>query len=242
MALNLRWKIILIILGSLCTLGLTLALLSHHMERQSFKKTIEAFNSNALVKRELVIKHDVFLIVSGIAEYFSQHSKETALQMTKQYFKRINESKGRAYVLALTKEGVLFFDNIHTNLIGQNVLGVQDGHGNHYFQEFIQRALNNPKGDFYRCHLKRPHPERITEDCVSYTYYDPVSGLVIVAVSYINSIYKTMEKAERRAYVLANQNFRTLLYTTLFATLCIIVIAFILNHVWIVKRLGARNS
>ncbi len=52
MSLSLRWKIILIILSSLCFLGITVTLFSHHMERQSFKRTLDAFNSNALVKRE----------------------------------------------------------------------------------------------------------------------------------------------------------------------------------------------
>ncbi|WP_120946080.1 methyl-accepting chemotaxis protein [Helicobacter labacensis] len=246
MALNLRWKITLIIWGSLCVLGLTLTLLSHSMEKQSFKKAIEAFETNALRKREKVIQHDVFLVVSGVKEYFTQHPKEVALQMTIDYFKAINHAKGRIYVLVLNKEGVLLTDHIHPNLIGQNVLGAQDECGHYYFKEYIQAALNNPKGGFYRCHSKSADFKNTgradSKDLggyVSYAYYDPVSQLIFVAMSYVNNIYETMEKAEQHAYYVADANFSTLLWIALFSTLGIIALTFVLNHVWIMRRLGA---
>ncbi|WP_121021718.1 methyl-accepting chemotaxis protein [Helicobacter vulpis] len=239
MALNLRWKITLMIWGSLCALGLTLTLLSHYMEKQSFKQTIEAFDANALHKREKVIQHDIFLIVAGIREYFTQHPREMALKMTIDYFKTINHAKGRVYVLALNKEGVLLADHIHPNLIGQNVLSTQDECGNYYFKEYLQRALDNPKGGIYRCHSKSLDPKTPLGGYVSYAYYDPVSQLIFVAMSYVNNIYKTMEKAEQHAYHLADQNFHTLLWTAILSTLGIIALTFVLNHVWIMRRLGA---
>ncbi|WP_221281257.1 methyl-accepting chemotaxis protein [Helicobacter gastrocanis] len=239
MALNLRWKITLMIWGSLCALSLTLTFLSHYMEKQSFKQTIEAFDTNALTKRENVIQHDIFLIVWGINEYFTQHPRNLALQMTAQYFSKINQSKGRAYVLALTKEGVLFTDSLHPDLVGKNVLGTRDECGNHYFKEYIQRALDNPKGGIYRCHPKNLDSRNPLEGYVSYAYFDPVSRLVFVATSHVNAIYKTMERAEQHAYYLADTNFRTLLWTGFLSTLGIIAITFVLNHVWIMRRLGA---
>ncbi len=237
MSLNLRWKIILIVLGSLCTLGLATAFLSNYMERASFKKTLGAFNSNALVKRESGIKYNVFIATSGLAEYFKHNSREVALHMSATYFNKINAAKGRLYIVALEKDGTLITDSMHPKLIGKKVLDFKGVRGDYYFKEFTERALRDPKGGFYRCHLKRPAPEIKTEDCVSYAYHDPISDLIVVAVSYVSAIYKTMEKAEEQAYILADHNFRNLLYSTLAITLGIILIAFVLNHFWIVKRL-----
>ncbi|WP_104710202.1 methyl-accepting chemotaxis protein [Helicobacter felis] len=239
MSLNLRWKIILVILGSLCTLGIIVASLSNYMEKESFKRTLKTFNSNALAKRESGIKYNIFLAVSGIAEYFKHNSRQDALHMSKTYFEKINAAKGRLYIIALEKDGTLIMDNIRPELVGKKVLDFQGTRGDYYFKEFINRALSDSKGGFYRCHLKRPAPETTTEDCVSYAYHDPVSDLVMVAVSYVSAIYKTMEKAEQQAYTLADHNFRNLIYATLTITLGIIIIAFILNHFWILKRLGA---
>ncbi|WP_104725781.1 methyl-accepting chemotaxis protein [Helicobacter felis] len=242
MVFDLRKKMILIVLGSLCTLVLILTILSQYIEREVLDKVIGAFNRNALIKRELVIQHDVFLIKSGIEEYFTRHPKDVALKMTIDYFKKINAIKGRAYVLALRKDGTLIVDSVHPELVGKNVLDVQDRNGGFFYKEYIQRALSDPKGGFYRHNLKRPHPSSEGEDCVSYSYYDPISDLVIVTVSYVSAIYKSMEKARENANALATENFRILLYTAFFSTLVIIGIASILGHVLIIKRLHALVS
>ncbi|WP_104757691.1 cache domain-containing protein [Helicobacter salomonis] len=138
----------LIVLGSLCTLVLILTILSQYIERKVLDKVIGAFNHNALTKRELVIQHDVFLIKSGIEEYFTGHPKDVALKMTIDYFNKINAIKGRAYVLALRKDGTLVIDSVHPELVGKNVLDVQDKNGEFFYREYVQRALNDPRGGF----------------------------------------------------------------------------------------------
>ncbi|WP_158653571.1 hypothetical protein [Helicobacter salomonis] len=65
---------------------------------------------------------------------------------------------------------------------------------------------------------------------------------MIVAVSYVSAIYKSMEKARENASMLTNENFRILLYTAFFSTLVIIGIASTLSHVFIIKRLHALVS
>ncbi|WP_121021720.1 methyl-accepting chemotaxis protein [Helicobacter vulpis] len=239
MSLTLRWKMILIVLGSLCALGLSLSLLSYHIERRSFKKTIHSFNSNALVKRESGIKYNTFIAISGLREYFKHHSREEALRISVDFFNKINAAKGRLFIIALEKDGTLIADSIHPELVGKKVLNFQSARGDYYFKEFMQKALGNPKGGFYRCHLKRPAPETKTEDCVSYAYHDPVSDLIVVAVSYVSAIYKTMDKAEKQVHALASHDYRILLWATLLITFGIILIAFVCNHFWIARRLGA---
>ncbi|WP_120951217.1 methyl-accepting chemotaxis protein [Helicobacter sp. L8] len=239
MSLTLRWKMILIVLGSLCALALSLTLLSYHIERRAFKKTMRNFNANALVKRESGIKYNVFLAVLGLGEYFAHNSRQDALRMSATYFKKINAAKGRLYIIALEKDGTLITDSIHPEWVGKKVLDFKNARGDYYFKEFMQRALGDPKGGFYRCHLKRPAPESKSEDCVSYAYHDPTSDLIVVAVSYVSAIYKTMQKAETSVYALASRNYYTLLWAALFITLGIIAIAFGCNHFWIARRLSA---
>ncbi|WP_104695426.1 methyl-accepting chemotaxis protein [Helicobacter salomonis] len=242
MTLNLRWKITLIVLGSLCALSLTLTFLSRSMEKQSFKKTIETFDANALLKRERGIEHDISLIVAGVHTFFARHTKEIALQESMHYLNTINQIKGRSYVSVLTKEGTLLADHIHPDLVGKNVLNVQDECGGFYFKISIQNALNNPKGGVHRCHSKILDSKGPLGGYVSYAYYDPVSDLILVSISSLHNIHDSMEEAEKRAYHLADQNFHTLLWIALFSTLGIIAITFMLIHVWIVRRLRALTA
>ncbi|WP_104749359.1 cache domain-containing protein [Helicobacter cynogastricus] len=79
--------------------------------------------------------------------------------MISAYFKRINAAKGRLYILALSKEGVLIAGSIHPELLGKNVLKIQGARGDYFYKEFVQKALGDSKGGFYRCHLRRPVPK-----------------------------------------------------------------------------------
>ncbi|MCW8884918.1 MAG: cache domain-containing protein [Motiliproteus sp.] len=216
--MSLKTKILMLALLPLVLVAATIMLIELHQARQLGEQEIRIFESNLLASKETELKHYVSLALTSISHvYENRHQNpEAAKAEVKSILHNLTYGDD-GYFFAYDENGVTLVHPQQPELVGQNLIEIQDSNGDWIIKNLLERAREG--GGFHRYRWRKPSLDEV-EDKLSYVVQLPEWNWMLGTGLYVDDIAREVSKI--RAQV--DANIRETFFTVLLLTSVVVVI------------------
>ncbi|WCE28342.1 cache domain-containing protein [Vibrio sp. SCSIO 43137] len=233
----LKAKLILLTLIPLIMVTASISWIAIYQAKSLGDKEVEIFRQNLIKSRESALKDSVDLAISAIRPIYDNPSldKEQAKQAVKQV---INELRfgSDGYFFVYDKSGTNVVHPILTNLVGKNLIDLQDENGNYLIEALLNKAQSG--GGYHSYMWQKPSTNETVQKLGYVEWLDKWQWMIGTGL-YIEDVHQ--EVAFMQASV--NKNIETTFFSVIvilaFTVAVIIVLTLAINlHE---HRLADRN-
>ncbi|MGX9417545.1 cache domain-containing protein [Vibrio sp. RC27] len=158
----LKLKLILLTLIPLILVSASISWISIYQAKSLGNKEIQIFRDNLIQSRESSLKDSVDIAIGAIMPIYQNASKddEQAKEAVKEILNKMRYGND-GYFFAYDIEGVNLVHPIMPDLVGKNLIGLQDSNGDFLIEELIYQAQAG--GGFHRYLWQKPSTNEIVQ-------------------------------------------------------------------------------
>jgi two-component system NarL family sensor kinase len=161
-AMPLKVKLILLTLIPLILVTASISWISIYQAKSLGNREIQIFRDNLIHSRESALKDSLDMAISAIMPVY-QHAAEDDQEAKEIVKKMLNQLRyGQdGYFFAYDVDGVNLVHPILPELVGQNLMGLQDNNGNYLIEALIFEAQSG--GGFHRYLWQKPSTNEVVQ-------------------------------------------------------------------------------
>lgn len=223
----LKAKLILLTLIPLIMVSASISWIAIYQTKSLGVKEVEIFRQNLIKSRESALKDSVDLAYSAIKPIYENTSIDE-VQAKESVKKIINELRfgSDGYFFVYDQNGTNIVHPIQPELVGQNLIKLQDKTGNYLIEELLAEAQNG--GGYHTYLWQKPSTQEIVQK-LSYVEWLDKWGWMIGTGLYIEDIHQDIAKIKASI----NDNIETTFFSVIvilaFTVAVIIVLTLAIN-------------
>ena len=220
---SLKTKILMLALLPLLLVAVSITLIELYQARKLGEQEIQIFESNLLASKKNELKHYVSLALTSIAHVYDHPNlrSEEAQRQVKSILHNLTFGED-GYFFVYDDTGVSLVHPQQPELVGQNLIDLQDQNGDLIIQNLLRRAREG--GGFHRYQWRKPSLGEV-EDKLSYVVQLPNWKWMLGTGLYVDDIAREVSKI--RAEV--DKNVRNTFFTVLVITSIVVVIVTVIG-------------
>ncbi|WP_281647973.1 cache domain-containing protein [Parendozoicomonas sp. Alg238-R29] len=209
--MTLKIKILLLALLPLIIMSVAITTLNQRQARDLSEQEIATFERNLLASKREQLQHYVDLALASIHHTLSLLEHGASREYVESEVKRqLNELAygDDGYFFAYTLDGVNLVHPVQPELVGENLMDIQDGDGKYLIQELLWQATHG--GGFERYMWRKPSEDG-QEDKLSYVVVIPELNWMMGTGLYVDDIVEEVAAIRRDV----NKNIQDTFFTVL---------------------------
>ena len=207
--MSLKSKILLLALLPLILMTAAITLISQRQAHDLSEQEISTFEEQLLAAKRNELQNYLSLAMTSIAHIVADY--EPGDRAAESEIKRILHSLtygDDGYFFAYDQQGVNLVHPKQPELVGENLINLQDQRGNFVIRELLQKA--NDGGGYFRYHWRKPSKGGL-EDKLSYVVNIPKLNWMMGTGLYVDDIAEEVAKTRG----LVDRNIRNTFFTVL---------------------------
>lgn len=225
--MSLKTKILLLALIPLLLVAASITFISAQQVKSLSETEIAIFEHNLLESKRVELQHYVSLAMSGISPILQQSDLDDAVAQSqvKAVLNAITYGSD-GYFFVYDKHGVNLVHPIQPELVGRNLIDMQDASGNHVIQTLLTLASDG--GGYHHYMWNKPSNGQESEK-ISYVIELPRWGWMLGTGLYIDEIADEVAKIRLEVKRNIRNTFFTVLAITTVTVVLIVVFVILFN-------------